>query len=128
MRLKISSSWVAFLIFYAAVMAVVVIIDWSRGNLVISYWGLQALLVTVGVGIFALVGAMVKKITPEYSVLLAFTVGVLTIIPAILMGLDGQSGFWPTYFSIALGMSAGSFLGFLFVRLVRRLPKDDDFE
>ena len=60
------------------------------------------------------------------GVLLAFTVGVLTIIPAVLMSLGQSRDFWPQYFLIALGMAAGSFLGFVFVRLAGRLTSKDD--
>jgi hypothetical protein len=67
-------------------------------------------------------------LTAARGVLLAFTIGVLTIIPAVLMGLGNIPGFWPQYFSIALGMSAGSFLTFLFLKLSKRLPQDDKSE
>jgi len=48
-------------------------------------------------------------------------VGVLTIIPAVLMSLGPSRDFWSQYFLIALGMAAGSFLGFVFVRLAGHL-------
>jgi hypothetical protein len=81
---------------------------------------------TVGVAIFALIGWRMPNLTAEQSVLLAFTVGVLTIIPAVLMSLGQARDFWSQYFLIALGMAAGSLLGFVFVRLASRYASRDD--
>lgn len=123
-----TSSWVAFLLFYIVLLLIVTILDWANHLLTLRYWGTQAALVTVGVGIFGLVGAWLPDLTAARGVLLAFTIGVLTIIPAVLMGLGNIPGFWVQYFSIALGMSAGSFLTFLFLKLSKRLPQEDPSE
>jgi hypothetical protein len=122
------SSWLAFLLFYIVLLLIVTILDWANHLLTLRYWGIQAILVTIGVGIFALVGLWLPDLTAARGVLLAFTIGVLTIIPAVLMGLGNIPGFWPQYFSIAFGMSAGSFLTFLFLKLSKRLPRDDQSE
>jgi hypothetical protein len=122
------SSWVAFLLFYIVLLLIVTILDWVNHLLDLRYWGIQAALVTVGVGIFALTGLWLPDLSAARGVLLAFTVGVLTIIPAVLMGLGNIPGFWPQYFSIAFGMAAGSFLTFLFLRLSKRLPSKDESE
>jgi hypothetical protein len=42
------------------------------------------------------------------------------------MSLGQKTEFWPQYFLIAFGMAAGSFLGFLFVRLAGRFTTKDD--
>ena len=118
-------SWVAFVLFYLVLILIVSILDWANNVLTLPYWGAQIGLITVGVGIFALVGLRLPDLSAARGVLLAFTIGVLTIIPAVLMGLGRIPGFWPQYFSIALGMAAGSFLTFLFLRFSRRLsPKN----
>src|SRR6185503_2286651 len=114
------SSWVAFLLFYIVLLLIVTILDWANHLLTLRYWGTQAILVTIGVGIFAVAGLWLPDLSAVRGVLLAFTIGVLTIIPAVLMGLGNIPGFWPQYFSIALGMSAGSFLTFLFLKFFRK--------
>jgi hypothetical protein len=113
------SSWGAFLLFYGILLAIISILDWANNLLTPSYWGAQAGLVTLGVVLFALVGARFADLRASHGVLLAFTVGILTIIPAALMGLGEIPGFWVQYFSIAFGMAAGSFLTFLFVKFSR---------
>lgn len=120
------SSWVAFLLFYIVLLLIVTILDWVNHLLTLSYWSAQAGLVTIGVGIFALAGLWVPDLSAARGVLLAFTVGVLTIIPGVLMGLGNIPGFWSQYFSIALGMAAGSFLTFLFLKLTKKLPPSDE--
>ena len=105
---------------------IITILDWVNGLLTWEYWGTQIGLMTIGVAIFALVGWRMPNLTAEQSVLLAFTVGVLTIIPAVLMSLGQSRGFWSQYFLIALGMAAGSFLGFVFVRLAGRYASRND--
>lgn len=122
------SSWVAFLLFYIVLLLIVTILDWANHLLAWRYWSTQAGLVTVGVGIFALAGLWMPDLSAARGVLLAFTIGILTIIPAVLMGLGNIPGFWSQYFSIALGMAAGSFLTFLFLKLTQKLPSNDQSE
>lgn len=119
------SSWVAFVLFYLVLLVIVTILDLANHLLTLRYWGVQATLITVGVGIFALVGLWLPDLSAARGVLLAFTVGILTIIPAVLMGLGNIPGFWPQYFLIAFGMAAGSFLTFLFLRFSKKLPQKD---
>lgn len=119
-------SWSAFILFYLAMLIVIIILDWINGLLALPYLGLQVGLLTVGVAVFAVVGWRMPNLTAEQGVLLAFTVGALTIIPAILMSLGRTFDFWPQYFLIASGMAAGSFLGFVFVRFASRITSRDD--
>lgn len=121
-----SASWSAFALFYIAMLIVIGVLDWANGLLTWRYASIQVSLMTAGVVIFGVIGWRVPKLKAEQSVLLAFTVGVLTIVPAILMSLGQTAGFWSQYFLIAFGMAAGSFLGFLFVRLAGRLTSKDD--
>ena len=123
-----TSSWVAFALFYLVLLVIVTILDLANQLLTLRYWGAQATLITVGVGIFALVGLWLPDLSAARGVLLAFTVGILTIIPAVLMGLGNIPGFWSQYFFIAFGMAAGSFLTFLFLRFSRKLPQKDQSE
>ena len=122
------SSWVAFVLFYLVLLVIVTILDFANHLLTLRYWGAQVILITVGIGIFALVGLWLPDLSAARGVLLAFTVGILTIIPAVLMGLGNIPGFWPQYFLIAFGMAAGSFLTFLFLRFSRKLPRKDQSE
>jgi len=121
-----SRSWSAFLLFYVTMLIVITVLDWTNELLTWRYTGVQVGLMTAGVAIFTLIGWRVPDLKAEQGVLLAFTVGVLTIVPAILMGLGQTLGFWPQYFLIAFGMAAGSFLGFLFVRLAGRFTSRDE--
>ena len=121
---KFKSSWAAFTLFYLVMVVIISILDWANGLLTLRYWGLQAGLVTVGIGIFAVVGMLTPELSAARGVLLTFTIGILTIIPAVLMGL-GIPNLWPQYFYIAFGMAAGSFLSFLFIRFTRKLPQED---
>ncbi len=121
-----SASWSAFLLFYFVMLIIIAVLDWANDLLAWQYVSTQVGLLTVGVAIFAVIGWRIPKLKAEQGVLLAFTVGVLTIIPAILMSLGQTKGFWPQYFLIAFGMAAGSFLGFLFVRLAGRFTSKDD--
>jgi hypothetical protein len=105
---------------------IIAILDCSNGLLAWRYTGVQVVLMTVGVAIFAVIGWRAPELKAEQGVLLAFTVGVLTIIPAVLMSLGRSVELWPQYFLIAFGMAAGSFLGFLFVRLAGRFTSKDD--
>jgi hypothetical protein len=124
---KFKSSWVAFVLFYLVMVAIVTILDWANGLLTLPYWGLQVGLITLGVGIFAVVGIMTPELSAARGILLTFTVGILTIIPAVLMGL-GIPSLWPQYFYIAFGMAAGSFLSFLFIRFTKKIPNKDQSE
>lgn len=122
------SSWIAFILFYLVLIAIVTLLDWYYNIFSWAYWGTQVGLITIGVGIFAVVGIFLPDLSAMRGVLLAFTVGILTIIPAVLMGLGDVPGLWPQYFYIAFGMAAGSFLSFLFIKITRKLPREDKFE
>ena len=124
---KFKSSWVAFVLFYVVLVTIITTLDWVNNLLTLPYWGLQIGLVTLGVGIFAVVGILTPELSAARGVLLAFTIGILTIIPAVLMGL-GIPSLWPQYFYIAFGMAAGSFLSFLFLRFAKKIPKEDQAE
>ena len=117
---------VSSIIAFVAMLVIITVLDWANGLLTWEYWVIQIGLMSLGVAIFALVGWRMPNLTAEQGVLLAFTVGVLTIIPAVLMSLGQWSYFWPQYFLIALGMAAGSLLGFVFVRLAGRYTSEDD--
>jgi hypothetical protein len=118
------SSWIAFILFYLVVISIISVLDWVNGILSLSYWGVQVGLVTLGVGIFAIIGIWTPDLSAARGVFLTFTVGILTIIPAVLMGL-GLPDLWPKYFNIAFGMAAGSFLFFLFMKLSKKIPRKD---
>ena len=124
---KFKSSWVAFVLFYVVLVTIITTLDWVNNLLTLPYWGLQIGLVTLGVGIFAVVGILTPELSAARGVLLAFTIGILTIIPAVLMGL-GIPSLWPQYFYIAFGMAAGSFLSFLFIRFTKKFPNKDQSE
>ena len=87
-----SVSWAAFVLFFLTMIVVTVVLDWANGLLAMRYLAIQIGLIILGVGVFALVGWRVPQITAQQGVLLAFTVGALTIIPAILMGLGDIPG------------------------------------
>ena len=112
------TSWIAFGLFYFTLIIIITILDVINDVFGLSYWGMQVTLVTLGVGIFLIVGRHMPDLSAARGVLLAFTVGILTIIPAVLMGLGPIPDLWPQYFFIAFGMAAGSFLTFLFLRFV----------
>jgi hypothetical protein len=115
MHRVISSSWAAFALFYLAMTALVSFLDWANQVFYWPLWLTQMGLVTLGMIIFGLVSWRWPVISPQVSAVLAFTVGILTIVPATLMGLGPIEGLWPQYFLVAFGMAAGSILGFLFV-------------
>lgn len=119
------SSWTAFALFYLIMVLIVTVLDYANEVLTLSYWGVQIGLITLGVGILAVVGMRMPDLSAARGVFLAFTVGILTIIPAVLMGLGRIPGFWTQYFSIAFGMATGSFLTFLFLKFVKHFPKDE---
>ena len=124
----IQSSWVAFALFYLTLVLIITILDLFNGVLTLTYWGAQIGLITLGVGILAIIGVWIQDLTAARGILLAFTVGVLTIIPAVLMGLGRIPGLWSQYFSVALGMAAGSFLTFLFLKFSKKLTKPESSE
>ncbi len=124
---KLKSSWVTFILFYLVLISIVSTLDWINGILTLSYWGVQVGLITLGVGILTAVGIWTPDLSAARGVLLAFTVGILTIIPAVLMGMGKRiPNLWPQYFYIALGMAAGSFMSFLFIRFTRQLPQQEE--
>ncbi|MGQ9501809.1 MAG: hypothetical protein ACUVSF_03620 [Anaerolineae bacterium] len=119
--MRVSASWGAFVLFYVLMLAIIASLDWVNGLLRPLYYITQAGLLTVGVGVFALCGWRFPSMQAEHSALLAFTIGVLTIVPAVLMSLRLMTeGFWTQYFLIAFGMASGSLLGFLFTVLAKR--------
>jgi hypothetical protein len=113
-------SWIAFGLFYIVLLVIVTVLDAVNNVLHLSYWVTQVALITLGVGIYISVGYWVRNLTAARSVLLAFSVGILTIIPAVLMGLGPIPGLWPQYFYIAFGMATGSFLTFAFINYFNR--------
>jgi hypothetical protein len=117
-------SWAAFLLFYIAMLIVISVLDLVNSVLVWPLWLTQIGLTTAGVAIFAVIGWRWPAISPQASVIVAFTVGILTIVPATLMGLRSIPNLWPQYFLVALGMSTGSMLGFAFVHLFSRKSGD----
>jgi len=123
---KASVSWSAFVMFYIILLAVTGIIDWANQLLTWRYAGIQVGLMTIGVMIFAIIGWRAPNLNAQQGVLLAFTVGVLTIVPAVLMSLRQSPEFWQQYFLVALGMAAGSFMGFLFVWFIGRFTSKKD--
>jgi len=107
--------------FYVLTLALTAGLDLVNGLMGLSYYLTQVGLLTVGVGIFAVIGWRAPQIRAEHSALLAFTIGVLTIVPAILMSLNPMIGsFWSQYFLVAFGMAGGSVLAFVFARLTSR--------
>lgn len=126
MKQPLKSSWIAFVLFYLVLLAMISVLDWVSGVLTLPYWATQAGLITLGVGIFTVVGLWTPDLSAARGIFLAFTVGILTIIPAVLMGLGRIPGFWPQYFYVALGMASGSLLTFLFMKFARRVQKKDD--
>ncbi len=122
------SSWAAFVLFYIVLLAIVLTLDSYNNILSWSYFGTQAGLITLGVAVFAVVGVRMPDLAAIHGVFLAFTVGVLTIIPAVLMGLGSIPNLWPQYFYIAFGMAAGSFLTFLFIRLSKKFTDRNNSE
>ena len=114
------SSWGAFALFYIVLLVIVFVLDWFNQLLTFRYFGAQVGLITLGIVIFTIGGMWVPDLSATRGILLTFTIGVLTIIPAVLMGLGRIPDFWPQYFNIAFGMAAGSFLSFLFLKFSHR--------
>jgi len=125
---RTGSSWVAFGLFYLVLVGIVSLLDNINNVLSLYYWGTQVGLITLGVGLFALVGTRFPDLSAGRGVFLAFTIGILTIIPAVLMGLGRIPGLWPQYFYIAFGMAAGSFLTFLFVKFSHKFVTEEQSE
>lgn len=115
------SSWIAFGLFYAILLLIVSVLDTVNHTFSFLLFMTQVGLVTVGVGVFAAVAIIAPDLSAMRSILLAFTVGILTIIPAVLMGLGQIPGLWPQYFYIAFGMAAGSLLTFFSLWYARRI-------
>jgi len=123
---KTSVSWSAFGLFYIILLVVTGILDWANQVLTWQYTSNQVGLMTVGVAIFAFIGWRAPNLKAQQGVLLAFTVGVLTIVPSVLMSLRQSPEFWQQYFLVAFGMAAGSFMGFLFVWFIARFTSTKD--
>ena len=115
----------SFGLFYIVLIVIVTVLDVVNGVLTLSYWVVQVGLITIGVGVFLVIGHWARDLTAARGVFLAFTVGILTIIPAVLMGLGPIPGLWPQYFYIALGMAAGSFLTYMFIKFFDKISERD---
>ncbi len=124
----VKSSWLALGLFYLALIIIITVLDVVNNVLTPPYWGMQIFLITIGTGIFALIGTRFPDMSAGRGILLAFVIGILTIIPAVLMGLGRIPGLWQEYFSIALAMAAGSFLTGLFIRFSQKFVKKDESE
>ena len=124
MRGKPVIAWRAIIIFYIVLLIVITIVDQANNVLTWPYWGIQAGLISVGIVVLVLIGWRFPYLSAQRGVLLTFSIGVLTIIPGVLMSLNPIGDFWEQYFTIGLSMAVGSFLGFLFINLFSRLPKD----
>lgn len=114
-------SWSATIIFYLVLLLVITLVDWINNILMLDYWGIQVGLITVGIILFVLIGRWSTDLSSQRGVLLAFSIGILTIIPAVLMVFNPPGEFWGQYFTVGLSMAAGSLLGFVFIRLVNKV-------
>ncbi|RME51094.1 MAG: hypothetical protein D6796_01670 [Caldilineae bacterium] len=119
-------AWKATAVFYIVLVSVISFVDRSNHIADLTYWATQIALITVGIAIFVAVGYRFPDLSAQRGVLLAFSIGVLTIIPGVLMALDPPADFWNQYFSIGLSMAAGSFLSFLFIKLINRFSKGEE--
>ncbi|HRV96213.1 MAG TPA: hypothetical protein P5526_28935 [Anaerolineae bacterium] len=119
------SSWIAFGLFYAILLLIVSVLDTVNHTFSLMFFIAQVGLITVGVGVFAAAAVIAPNLSATLSILLAFTVGILTIIPAVLMGLGRIPGLWPQYFYIAFGMAAGSLLTFFSLWYARRITTEN---
>ena len=113
-------AWRATIFFYLVLVAVVTISDLLNKIMSPVNWAIQIVLITLGVGILAAIGKKFPDLSAQRGVFLTFGISVPTIIPAVLLSLNPPDGFWSQYFTIGLSMAAGSFLGFLFVKLYNR--------
>lgn len=119
------SSWIAFGLFYAVLLFIVSVLDTVNEILSLRLIIAQIGLITVGVGIFAVAAVVVPNLSAAWSIVLAFAVGILTIIPAVLMGLGQVPDLWPQYFYVALGMAAGSLLTFFSLWYAKRITSQN---
>ena len=113
-------SWRAVLVFYLVLVLVITVLDISNHIMSLAYLASQIGLITVGLAIFWIIGYKWPDLSAQRGVLLAFSIGILTIIPGVLMSLNPPQDFWESYFLVAGGMAAGSFLGFLFIKLTAK--------
>ncbi len=111
-------SWRAVIIFYVILLMVIAVLDWQNHILGWQQWGVQTGLTTLGMIVLVFIGYKFSDLTAPRGVFLVFSIGILTIIPAVLLSLNPPGDFWSQYFTIGLSMAAGSFLSFLFVRLM----------
>lgn len=114
-------AWRATFVFYVVLLLTITLTDWANSVLTLQYWLVQAGLITLGVAIFVFVGYRFADLSAQRSVLLAFSVGIFTIIPGVLMSLNPPGEFWSQYFTIGMALGAGSFLGFVFIELANRI-------
>ncbi len=117
-RRQTEFSWRAFLIFFAVLLVVVTVLDWQNNILLWQPWGVQTGLIVLGMLVLAAVGFQFPDLSAPRGAFLVFSIGILTLIPAVLLSLNPPGDFWTQYFTIGLSMAAGSFLGFLFIRLM----------
>jgi len=115
------NAWRATVVFYVVLLLVISVLDWANNVLFLTYWLIQTGLITLGVGVFVVIGRKYRDLSAQRGVLLAFGVGVLTIIPGVLLAMNPPEEFWSQYFTVGLSMAAGSFLGFLFIKLFNKL-------
>lgn len=136
-RRKPVLAWKATVIFYLVLLVSLTLVSVLNGVNTFSYWLIQVALMTLGVGLFVLIGNRYANFSAESGVLLAFGLGIFTIIPAVLMSLNPPGDFWQQYFPIGLAMAAGSLLTFGFIEVIKKLNdrknppasfKRDDFK
>ena len=63
------TSWIAFVLFYVVLISIVSILDALNNVLTLTYWGTQVGLITLGVGVFAIVGAHLPDLSATRAVL-----------------------------------------------------------
>ncbi|OQY48155.1 MAG: hypothetical protein B6242_03190 [Anaerolineaceae bacterium 4572_78] len=115
-----SVNQLAILIFYFVLIGLITILSYLQDTLEFNRWLVQVLLISLGVGVFVFMGSKYPKLSAQRGVLLAFSIGVMTIIPAVLMSLSFPDEFWTQYATIGLSMAAASLLGFIFIELSSR--------
>ncbi len=117
-------AWKSTFVFYLVLLFVITFLDRAYQIYSLTYWLKQVTLVTIGVAIFVVIGYRFKNLSAQQGVLLAFSIGIFTIIPGVLMSLNPVGTFWREYFLVGLAMAASSFLGFIFIELTDKLSKD----